>query len=228
MSSLIRADCLLTGPDTGLLQPRSEVPGSRGTSTRLAPAALRSPAPRASTARAAAALAAAALAAAMAGCAGQPSVALPSRAAAGASPARLADQPGQRQQVMAAYAGYWQASDEALNSGNAATARQILARYTPATALPGLIAVLRQDWARHAVTDGSAVLHIVGVRIRGRHATVHDCVDLSHAGLKNARTGRVFPHSFGSQRANYYASLVLTGHGWLVSNLVPVVALCEP
>src|SRR5882724_10374077 len=106
MSSLIRADCLLTGPDTGLLQPRSEVPGSRGTSTRLAPAALRSPVPRASTARAAAALAAA-----MAGCAGQPSVALPSRAAASASPARLADQPGQRQQVMAAYAGYWQASD---------------------------------------------------------------------------------------------------------------------
>ena len=223
MSSLIRADCLLTGPDTGLLQPRSEVPGSRGTSTRLAPAALRSPAPRARTARAAAALAAA-----MAGCAGQPSVALPSRAAASASPARLADQPGQRQQVMAAYAGYWQASDEALNSGNAATARQILARYTPATALPGLIAVLRQDWARHAVTDGSAVLHIVGVRIRGRHATVHDCVDLSHAGLKNARTGRVFPHSFGSQRANYYASLIRQRGRWLVSNILPVEAQCAP
>ncbi len=223
MSSLIRADCLLTGPDTGLLQPRSEVPGSRGTSTRLPPAALRSPAPRASTA-----LAVAALAAALAGCAGQPSVALPSKAAVSASPASLADQPGQRQQVMAAYEGYWQANDEALNSGNAATARRILARYTPATALPGLIAALRQDWARHAATDGSPVLHIVGVRIRGRHATVHDCVDLSHAGLKNARTGRVFPRSFGSPRANYYASLVLTGHGWLVSNLVPVVALCEP
>ena len=170
----------------------------------------------------------AALAAALAGCAGQPSVALPSKAAVSASPASLADQPGQRQQVMAAYEGYWQANDEALNSGNAATARRILARYTPAAALPGLIAALRQDWARHAVTDGSPVLHIVGVRIRGRHATVHDCVDLSHAGLKNARTGRVFPRSFGSPRANYYASLVLTGHGWLVSNLVPVVALCEP
>jgi hypothetical protein len=184
---------------------------------------------RAGRVPAAAALGAAALAVLLAGCAGggQASVALPPKAAA-QSPARLADQPGVRQQVIAAYAGYWQASDEALNAGNAARARQILARYAPATALPGLIKALGQDWARHAVTDGSPALHIVSVRIRDGRATVHDCVDLSHAGLQHARTGRIFPHSFGSPRANYYASLVRQGGRWLVSNIVPVVTSCEP
>jgi hypothetical protein len=129
---------------------------------------------------------------------------------------------------MAAYAGYWQASDSAVNAGNARRARQILARYVPAAALPGMIAALSQDWAMHAVADGSPVLHIVSVRVRKSQATVHDCVDLSHAGLKNARTGRVLPHSFGGARANYYASLVLRGGRWLVSDLVPVVAPCDP
>ncbi len=167
----------------------------------------------------------------LAGCAGagagQASVALPGKAAA-QSPARLADQPGVRQQVMAAYAGYWTASDEALNAGRAGRARQILARYAMPTALPALIRAFRQDWARHAVTDGSPVLHVLGVRIRNGIATVHDCIDLSHAGLRNARTGQVFPHSFGSPRANYYARLVRQGGRWLVSNILPVEALCAP
>ncbi len=163
------------------------------------------------------------------GCAGagQASVALPPKAAA-QPPARLADQQGVRQQVVAAYYGYWHASDEALNAGDAARARQILASYAPATALPGLIAAFRQDWARHAITFGRPVLHIVSVKIRNDRATVHDCVDLSHAGLQHARTGRVFPRSFGSPRASYYARLVRRGGRWLVSNIVPVVAQCEP
>lgn len=202
MSSFIRTGWLLAGPGTGLLRR----PGELHAITWLAGAGL---------------------AVLLAGCAGQASVVLPPKAGV-QSPARLAEQLGQRQQVMAAYAGYWQASDEALNSGNARRASQILARYAPATALPGLIAALRQDWARHAVTDGAPVLHVVSVKIRNGRATVHDCVDLSHAGLRSARTGRVFPHSFGSPRANYYASLVRQGGRWLVSNIVPVVALCEP
>ena len=65
------------------------------------------------------------------------------------------------------------------------------------------------------------------IQVRKGRATVHDCVDLSQAGLKNARTGLALPHSFGSPRANYYASLVLQGGRWLVSNIVPVVAPCD-
>ena len=169
-----------------------------------------------------------ALALVAAGCANQASVRLPPKAAA-RSPARLqaADRPGPRQQVMAAYEGYWQASGAAVNAGNARLAGQVLARYVPATTIPGMIAALRQDWESHAVVDGHPVLHILSVQVRANRATVHDCVDLSHAGLKDARTGQALPQSFGSARANYYASLVLQDGRWLVSNIVPVVAPCD-
>jgi hypothetical protein len=218
MFSLISASRLLAGPRTPLVRRRGERRASRplragpGRSRRLALAA-----------------SVPALALAAAGCAGgQASVRLPPKAAV-RSPAKLqlADRIGSREQVMAAYAGYWQASDKAVDAGNARLARRLLARYAPASAIPGLIAALQQDWDSHAVVDGNPVLHILSVRVRKNRATVHDCVDLSHAGLKDARTGRVLPHSFGSPRANYYASLVFSGGRWLVSNLVPVVALCD-
>ncbi len=222
ISTFFRAGWRLGSRGTGLLRRPGAGPASRGPGTRQAPAR-----PGGTAALAAASAAVVAIAVALAGCAGQATVVLPRKAPPG-PPARLADQPGQREEVLAAYVGYWRAGDEALNAGNAGQARRILARYAPATALPGLIAALRQDWARHAVADGSPVLHIVSVKVWAGRATVHDCVDLSHAGLKDARTGRVFPHSFGSPRANYYASLVLQGRRWLVSNIVPVVAQCEP
>jgi hypothetical protein len=145
------------------------------------------------------------------------------------SPAQaVSARPTVRQQVISAYTAYWQATGAATDAGQAARARAILGPYLPPGSLPVMIEVLRQDWAAHAVTDGSPVLHITAVSIGQGTATVSDCVDLSHAGLRDARTGRVFPHSFGSPRANYFASLVRRGGHWLVSNLVPVVAPCEP
>ncbi len=214
MSSFVRTGRLLACPVASLLGRPGGNRASRPLSTRpgLAAAVL------------------AALGMLLAGCAGagQASVALPGKAAA-QSPARLAAQPpGVRQQVQAAYIGYWAASGEALNAGTAGRARRILARYVPAAALPALIRALRRDWARHASTDGSPVLHILSIRIGNGRATVHDCADLSHAGLRNARTGRVFPHSFGSPRANFYASLVRQGGRWLVSNVFPVEVQCAP
>jgi hypothetical protein len=218
MSSFIRASRPPAGPRTPSLRSRCERPAARHPGTR----------PCRAGARLALAAAAPALALAAAGCAGQASVPLPPKAAAVLrSPAQVADQVSPRQQVMAAYAGYWQASDAAVNAGSAGPARRILAPYVPATAIPDLIAALRQDWDTHSVIDGNPVLHIVSVKVRQRRATVHDCVDLSHAGLKNARTGAVLPHSFGNARANYYANLVLRGGRWLVSNIVPVVASCD-
>lgn len=170
------------------------------------------------------------LALAIAGCAGagQASVALPRKPVIQPAAGAADHSPGLRQQVIAAYSGYWRATSEAVNSGDARRARRILAGYAPAAAIPGLIAVLRRDWAMHAVDDGSPVLHIISVTVGKDSATVHDCVDLSHAGLKDERTGRAFPLSFGSARANYYASLVRQGRSWLVSNIVPVVAPCDP
>lgn len=217
LSSFIRAGRPLAGPPMPSLRPRCGRPAGRCQGAR----------PR-QAGRLALAAAGPALALAAAGCAGQASVPLPPKAAAAlTSPAQVADRLSPRQQVMAAYAGYWQASDDAVNAGSAGPARRILARYVPAAAIPGLIAALRQDWDTHSVVDGNPVLHVLSVTVRQRRATVHDCIDLSHAGLKNARTGVVLPHSFGNARANYYANLVLRGGRWLVSNIVPVVASCD-
>jgi hypothetical protein len=167
--------------------------------------------------------------AAVAGCgAAQAPVALPPRAAAHSPAPAVVVRPSARQEVISAYTAYWQATGAATDAGQAARARAILGPYLPPSSLPAMIAALRQDWAAHAVTDGSPVLHITAVSVSKATATVSDCVDLSHAGLRDARTGRVFPHSFGSPRASYFASLVRHGGRWLVSNLVPVVAPCEP
>jgi len=171
-----------------------------------------------------------AAAVAAAGCGRQHPVALPPPAAgpASAASAPATSPPTLRDQVISAYISYWQASGQAINAGRPSRARAILAPYVTADSLPSMIAVLQQDWQQHAVAYGSPVLHIRSVVIRQGTATVHDCIDLSHAGLRNARTGRVFPRSFGSPRANYYASLVRDGGRWLVSNVVPVVASCDP
>jgi len=147
---------------------------------------------------------------------------------AGPASAPAASPPTARDQVISAYISYWQASGQAIDAGRPSRARAILAPYVTADSLPSMIAVLQQDWQQHAVAYGNPVLHIRSVVIRQGTATVHDCIDLSHAGLRNARTGRVFPRSFGSPRANYYASLVRDGGHWLVSNVVPVVASCDP
>ena len=226
MSSFIGAGRLLTSPRPIPLRLRSMRRAARRAARRAGIGSVR---PRRRALAAVAPVLGSALVLAVAGCAGQASVRLPPKAVVVREPAGgPAGQFGPRQQVMAAYVGYWQANDSAVNAGNASRARQILSRYVPAAALPGLIAALQQDWDLHAVVDGSPVLHILSVHVHKNHATVHDCVDLSHAGLKSARTGHVLPHSFGSARANYYASLVLTGGRWLVSNLVPVVATCVP
>ena len=163
------------------------------------------------------------------GCASQASAGLPPKAQDRASPAALtAPQPDPRAQVLAAYAGYWQATGAAVDAGQAGQARALLAPYLTPGAIRGVLAALRPDWAEHAVSAGSPVLHILSVKITGTRALVHDCTDLSQAGLADARTGRPYPRSFGSAHANFYADLVLSGSHWLVSNLVPVVAPCEP
>jgi hypothetical protein len=166
---------------------------------------------------------------AVAGCANQANAGLPPKASEQASAAVLtAPRLGAREQVLAAYAGYWQVTGLAVNAGQAAAARALLARYLTPGAIAGVLAALRPDWAEHAVSDGSPVSHVLSVKITGGRALVHDCADLSHAGLAQARTGRPYLRSFGSAHANFYADLVLSGNHWLVSNLVPVVAVCEP
>jgi hypothetical protein len=173
----------------------------------------------------AAMLAAAVLAAA--GCGGQAAVALPRKTALPAVPAASSQQLTPRQQVIAAYTGYWQALGEALDARNAGRAQAILAPFAAPALIPSLISGFETDWARGEIQYGGPVLHVLSVQITGNQAAVHDCADFSHAGAQDAATGQVVG-SLGSPRVNMISTLVLTGGRWLLSNQVPVVASCEP
>jgi hypothetical protein len=167
---------------------------------------------------------------AVAGCGGsQGAVALPHKAAAtAAAPAAVTDPPlSIRGQVITAYTGYWQALGQALDTQNARRARAILAQYVPVADIPSLISSFEADWAQGEIEYGSPVPHIMSVSITGGHAAVHDCIDLSNAGVQDARTGQVVG-SLGNPHVNLISTLVLSNGRWLVSNQVPVVLSCVP
>jgi len=166
---------------------------------------------------------------AVAGCGGQASVALPQKSAPPAGvPVAVTDPPlTGREQVIAAYTGYWQALGQALDAQNAGRARAILAQYVPAASIPSLISSFEADWAQGEIQYGSPVPHILSVRITGSQAAVHDCADLSNAGVQDARTGQVVG-SLGNPHVNLISTLVLTHGKWLVTNQVPVVLSCVP
>ena len=169
------------------------------------------------------------LASAVAGCGGQQAVDLPQKAAAQQdAPAAVSHAPiTPRQQVVAAYMGYWQALGQALDTRSAPQARAILARHVPPASIPSLVSGFESDWARGEIQYGSPVPHIQSVQIDGSHAAVHDCADFSHAGLQDASTGQVIG-SLGDSRVNMISTLVRSHGRWLVSNQVPVVVPCVP
>src|SRR6266699_5821931 len=126
------------------------------------------------------------LAAVLAGCGARAAdVPLPNKPAhlhlAGAKAVR----PTPRNLVVAAYEGYWRATNEALASRDPAKARTIMAGYVPGGAIPALVRGLKAIWRRDEIGYGSPVFHILSVKITGRAAAaVHDCVDLSHTGFQ--------------------------------------------
>lgn len=189
---------------------------------RFIPAPGRRPAPVVAAGLAGGALA-------LAACGGQPaSVALPQKAGASAAASATADPPHTRRQaVAAAYHAYWHAYAAAMTSSSAARARSILAPYEVASGLPKMISSLRRVWAAHDVAYGGAVTHVTDVRIAGRRAVVHDCLDLSHFGVLDKATGQVVPDSFGLPNQDYYVTLLLTGGRWRVSNMQPVEVPCR-
>jgi hypothetical protein len=167
---------------------------------------------------------------AVTGCGGQQApVALPHKSAEPAAlPAELADPSlSPRQQVVAAYTGYWQALGQALDTRSAGRARVILALYAAPASIPSLISGFQTDWARDEIQYGGPVPHILSVQITGGHAAVHDCADFSHAGVQSAKTGQVIG-SLGNSRVNMISTLVRARGRWLVSNQVPVVSPCVP
>ncbi len=165
--------------------------------------------------------------AAVAGCGAHPAaVMLPRKPTAAqlarVSPTRLST----RQLVIAAYEGYWRATNEAVDSRNPASAKAILAAYIPSRSVPGLVKGMSAMWRRHEVVYGSPVFHIMAVKITGNQtAAVQDCIDLSHMGFEDSQTGQVVGGS--GQKHDYLITTLVCEHGrWLVTGAIPVVRSC--
>jgi hypothetical protein len=169
----------------------------------------------------------AALAVASAGCGAHPAtVALPKKPTRAQLARVNPTQPSMRQLVIAAYEGYWRATNEALNSRNPASAKLILADYIPSRSVSALVKGLTTIWRRHEIAYGSPVFHIMEVKITGSQtAAVHDCIDLSHMGFENSQTGQIVG-GLGQQH-DYLITTLVYAHGrWLVTGAIPVVRPC--
>jgi len=179
--------------------------------------------------RAAAWAAVAVLAVTAAGCVSQAQVPLPGKPSAGATAAALArPRLTAAQQAVAAYQASWQAYAQAMSARSAPRARETLAPYYSPQLAASTVASDQRDWAAHDIAYGSAVTHVLSVRVRGRTALVHDCLDLSQLGAQDDRTGQVVPGSFGQQDLNSYITLGLSGGRWLVRTMQPVEVPCAP
>jgi hypothetical protein len=134
--------------------------------------------------------------------------------------------PSERQLVIAAYEGYWQATNQAVNSRDPSAAKSILTSYVPGSAISGLVTGMSVLWRRDELAFGAPVFHIVSVKMTGaRTAAVHDCIDLSHTGFQNRKTG-VIEGGLGQSHDYLITTLALEHGRWLVTGAIPVVRSC--
>ena len=167
------------------------------------------------------------LAAAVAACgSSQAQVTLPKKAPAARLARVVPARPSQRELVIAAYEGYWQATNQAINSRDPAAAQSILTSHVPGSAISGLVTGMKAIWQRGEVAFGAPVFHIVSVKMTGRGtAAVHDCIDLSHTGFQNRKTG-VIVGGLGQSHDYLITTLALEHGRWLVTGAIPVVQSC--
>jgi hypothetical protein len=169
-----------------------------------------------------------------AGCASQPHVHLPPKAASSTSASSPATPPSPsatvtpqaagRQAAIAAYLAIWPAGDRAERSGTPARAKAILAPYTTAAYAQFMVAGMRRYWRHHEVATGAMKDHIEQATVRTgrggqRAALIVDCQDAHGHALKDARTGHVIAGSRGPRHAKLYASLTWTGGRWQVIHI---------
>jgi hypothetical protein len=177
----------------------------------------------------AAAILGAGLAVMVAACASsQADVTLPKKPSA---PARLIGDapapPSVRVLVVTAYEGYWTATNQAINSRSLATAKAVLAPHVPASSVAELISGMKVLWQRGEMAYGAPVFHIMSVKLTGKGtAAVHDCIDLSHTGFQDRKTGAIVGGL--GQSHDYLITTLALAHGqWLVTGAIPVVQPCK-
>ena len=166
----------------------------------------------------------------LAACAGAAArVQLPPKPGAG-QPAAAVEAPAlsARQQILAAVTGYTTALGEAGQSRSETDARRLLRPYLAAARIGGVVQAMSGIWARGDSFDGQDVLHVLSVRIDGRHAFVHDCDNTSGMWLEDLATGQTVPGSAGIAHANLVTRLDLVQGRWLVEFQLPEDVPCAP
>jgi hypothetical protein len=176
----------------------------------------------------AAAILGCALAVAVAACGrSQAQVALPKKPAHAQLATSAPAPPSTRQLVVAAYENYWQATNQAIDSRSPETATSILTSVVPKGSVSILVKGMQSLWQRNEMAFGAPVFHISSVKLTGPGAAaVHDCIDLSHTGFQNRKTGQVIGGL--GQSHDYVITTLSLEHGrWLVTGAIPVVESCS-
>jgi hypothetical protein len=145
-------------------------------------------------------------------------------AAPAAAPARLTP----RQRVVAAFAGYTTAMAAAFDSRSPAEVRQLLTPYLSSATIANAVRAFGQAWRQNEVSFGQPDRHIIGVRIQGAAAWVHDCDDTSKSGLEYAGTGQIVPGSLGTVDDNLMTRLDLVGGHWVIGVQTVEEVPCTP
>jgi hypothetical protein len=156
------------------------------------------------------------LLAACAGAAAQVNLPTKTQATAAAAPESAPPRLTPRQQVVAAFTGYTTAMAAAFDSRSPAEVRQLLSPYLSAATIANAVRAFGQAWRQNEVSFGQPERHIIGVRIDGPAAWVHDCDNTSKSGLEYAGTGEIVPGSLGTVDDNLLTRLDLVGGHWVI------------
>lgn len=153
----------------------------------------------------------------LAGCTGAAAqVRLPAKVAATSSTTTSQRPLTPPQQVASAYAGYTAAMAAAFNSRSPAQVRQLLRPYLATATISNAIQAFSQAWNHNEISYGHVVQHVIGIRIAGRAAWVHDCDNTSDAGLAYGSTGQIVPGTLGSAEDNLMTRLDLVRGHWVI------------
>ena len=166
------------------------------------------------------------LLAACAGAAAQVHLPAKTQATAAAAPAPQPLTP--REQVVAAFTGYTTAMATAFDSRSPAEVRQLLSPYLNAATIANAVQAFSQAWRQNEVSFGQPERHIIGVRIDGGAAWVHDCDNTSKSGLEYAGTGQIVPGSLGTVDDNLMTRLDLVAGHWVIGVQTVEEVPCTP
>lgn len=134
-----------------------------------------------------------------------------------------------RDQVIAAYRGYWQAGRQAALVP-IAQARKVLEPYSTSELVERQLTGIRQLQAKKQEPWGQVSIRVAAVEVTGATARLSDCQDVSGAGLADARTHQLIPGTRGGSKPAHLSVTLRHGQGarWRVSAIRPVEAPCTP